>query len=183
MTIFDILLLLAPIALIVRIYAPWTPQPAGDPLQRRPLPVIARWRLHRGPASALPALGFVGVLTGRVNPLALAIAVVLLAGLVAIPIAYILTDEMIALGRTRPRRWTEFAGVGRRRGGARLQRVPGSRGMNIWLSDSRGDDEFVHFLRKMVRASYKGQIGPVTRHAAPTETDEPPWEIARASRA
>ena len=30
--------------------------------------------------------------------------------------------------------------------------------MHIWLSGSRGDDEFLHFLRQTLKDAYKGTI-------------------------
>jgi hypothetical protein len=127
--------------------------------------------------------GAAGAATGRGHVWTLGVAAAFLAALVAVPVAYTLTDEAIALGRTAPRRWTEFGGVGRRPGGARLQGIAGARGMTIWLSDSRGDDEFVLLLRQLVRGSYKGEIGPASRDPGADETRQThhPWETARVA--
>ena len=38
-----------------------------------------------------------------------------------------------------------------------LQGVAGVRGMRVWLSGSRGDDEFVALLRRLIKRAYKGQ--------------------------
>ena len=181
----DILLVLGTLALLLRIYVPWGSLPGGEFVRRYPLPLLARIRLHRGPMLLLLVAGAAGIALDRVRPETLGLAALAMIGVLAVPVAYTLTDEAIVLGRTRPRRWTEFAGVGRRRGGACLQTVPGSRGMSVWLSDSRGDDELVLQLRQLVRASYKGQIGPITRQ--PAAADDDPrrpahaWEPANAA--
>lgn len=78
-------------------------------------------------------------------------------GLVVLPIRYTLTTIGIKCGWTPFRRWTEFAGVARAPGGARLQGAAGSRDMRVWLSQSRGDDEFVHLLRRVISGAYKGR--------------------------
>ena len=162
-TLFDILLLVCMPLLVLRIYRPWSRRPGGILVRRAPLPLLARLRLHRRPATLVLTAGAAGLVTGRVHPWSVGLAAVVLAALVAVPVAYTLTDEAIALGRTAPRRWTEFGGVGRRPGGARLQGIAAARGATVWLSDSRGDDEFVHLLRQLVRGSYKGEIGPASR--------------------
>ena len=56
------------------------------------------------------------------------------------------------------RRWTEFGGVTRRRGGVRLQGVAGARGTTIWLSGNRDDDETVLLLRQLVRGLTFGAV-------------------------
>lgn len=107
------------------------------------------------------------MMDGQISPWGFSLALIAVGILVALPIVVVLTDEGIALGRTPLRRWTEFGGVVRRRGGARLQGITRSPSLTIWLSDSRGDDEFVHMLRQLVRGSYKGEIGPGTRDDRP----------------
>lgn len=78
-------------------------------------------------------------------------------GLIGLPIRYRLTTNGIRVGWTPFRRWTEFAGVARAPGGARLQAVAGSRDKRIWLSGSRGEDEFLQLLRQMIKSAYQGR--------------------------
>jgi hypothetical protein len=182
-TLFDLILLVCLPLLALRLYRPWSRRPGGILVRRAPLPLLARLRLHRRPAMVVLTAGAAGLVAGRVHLWSLGIAAVVLAALIAVPVAYTLTDEAIALGRTAPRRWTEFGGVGRRPGGARLQGIAGARGMTVWLSDSRGDDEFVLLLRRLVRGSYKGEIGPASRDSL-AEVDPRsglPWETAQVA--
>lgn len=129
----------------------------GKVMHDAPMPLLARLRMH--------ALTGTIVLVGAAcmalywdlpwwGPLA---ALVSVAALVALPTRYTLSTLGIRSGWTPFRRWTEFAGVSRATGGARLQGVAGSRDMRIWLSGSRGDDEFLLLLRSMIRGGYKGQ--------------------------
>ena len=160
MTLFDLLLLLSLVPLVGRVYRPRCPPPGGEVVRHQPLPLLARIRLHRRSMLLIAAAGIAAVATDRVHPWTLGAVGLGLAALLIVPVAYCLTDEGIAFARSRSRRWTEFGGVGRVRGGARLQGSTGARGMTVWLSDSRDDDEFVLLLRQMVRRSYKGEIGP-----------------------
>jgi hypothetical protein len=88
------------------------------------------------------------------------VVLTLLALLLALPMRYTLTSRGIRAGWTPFRRWTEFGGVARRRGGVRLQGVAGARPLTVWLSGGRDDDDFVLLLRQLVRGSYKGHLGP-----------------------
>ena len=159
MTLFDLLLLLSLVPLVGRVYRPRCPPLGGEVVRHRPLPLLARIRLYRRSMLLIAVAGIAAAATDRVHSWTLAAVGLGLAALLVVPVAYSLTDEGIAFARSRPRRWTEFGGVGRVRGGARLQGSTGARGMTVWLSDSRDDDEFVLLLRQMVRRSYKGEIG------------------------
>lgn len=160
---FDLILLIAIPALILRLYAPWGGGISGETVERVTVPLLARLRMYRMPALLVLIVASAGLIRHDVHVWSVAVVAAALAIAVAIPVRYHLTDEMIRFAWTRPRRWTEFGGVGRRRSGARLQGISRSRGMTVWLSDSRGDDEFVLLLRQLVRGAYKGQIGPATR--------------------
>lgn len=158
MTLLDLLLLLVVLLSFGRIYVPWASPPLGTVVLRRPLTLLARLRLHRGVALVAVAVAAVGVATGRVHPWSVLVAIALLVVLLDLPVDCALTDLGIAVGRTRFRRWTEFGGVSRRPGGARLQGVAGTRRLTIWLADSRDDDDFVLLLRRCVRDAYKGDL-------------------------
>ena len=63
-------------------------------------------------------------------------------------------------------------------GGARLVPLPGSRPARVWLSGSRGDDEFLQTLRTLIRNAYKGKVAPspmavITPAAADGPTNAP----------
>jgi hypothetical protein len=99
---------------------------------------------------------------------------------------YTLTSQGMRPGKTPFRRWTEFGGVARRRGGVRLQGVAGARSQSVWLSGGREDDEFVLLLRQLLRGSYKGHLGPEAGSLAiaildPTGRPVNPIGIAGAS--
>ncbi len=125
------------------------------------LPLLARLRMHAVPA--LVALGLTAWLTirGDLPWWAILAPVVSNALLVAIPVRYTLTTVGIRLGWTSFHRWTEFAGVRRAPGGARLVGVQRKLGLQIWLSGSRGDDEFLQYLRQTVRNAYQGRSGVI----------------------
>ena len=93
--------------------------------------------------------------------------------LLALPLKYTLTSTGIRMAWTAPRRWTEFASVRRATGGACLVGGHKLRDMRIWLSDSRGDDEFLHFLRQAITDAYKGNATvvpyPVNRPTPPRD--------------
>ena len=59
-------------------------------------------------------------------------------------------------------------------GGARLIGVPKSRGMHIWLSGSRGDDEFLQFLRQTLKIAYKGTSVASARRSTQFAADPEP---------
>ncbi len=152
--------LLLPVGLllaIARVAWPHQASPSGQHLLSFSLPLLARARLHAVPAGGLLTLALVLLTLGAIPWWVLLVVLALLAALIAWPIAYELTTESIRLGHTRPRRWTEFAGVVRAPGGARLQGGAGGRGFRVWLSGSRGDDEFVYLLRQIIKRAYQGR--------------------------
>ncbi len=159
--ILPILLLLVALAAFVgRAWIPWSPLPAHGVLCRVPLSLLGRLRMQAVPGALLLALATAGWLAGWLPPWAAALAPVAVGLAVALPFRYTLTTEGLIAGRGRPRRWTEFGGVGRRRGGVRLQGIAGAPGQRVWLSGNRDDDEFVLLLRRLVRDAYKGEVGP-----------------------
>ena len=164
-TLLDLLLLISPILAFARVYVPWAAPPPGALVRRTRLPLLARLRLHRPSVVVVAVLAAAGLAAGAAHAWAVVATMAALVLVLAIPVTCTLTDEGIAVGRRRFRRWTEFGGVARRPGGARLQGGAGSRGLMIWLSGSRDDDEFVLLLRQLVRGSYKGEIGPGSREA------------------
>lgn len=147
---------LVALLLIGRVYRPWVSPPSGALVRRHPLPLLARLRLHALPGAAVLALAVVGWFVGPLPAWALLASLVVLLGVLLVPVQYTLTTDGIARGRAPARRWTEFAGVARRPGGARLQGIAGARGLGVWLAGSHDIDETVLLLRQLVRGSYQG---------------------------
>lgn len=133
----------------------------GTPILIVPLPLLARIRMHAVPALVAMGLGCWLAVSDALPWWALLFPGLSNTLLVAVPVKYTLTEVGIRLGWTSFRRWTEFAGVRRATGGARLQGVQKRMGMHIWLSGSRGDDEFLQFLRRTVRNAYQGKSSVV----------------------
>lgn len=178
------LLVLLLAAFVGRIWTPWARAPGGLVVRRVPLSLLGRLRMQALPAVVLLALAAVGwARDGLPWWLAVVVPLVVVA-VVALPFRYTLTTQGLVIGRSRIRRWTEFGGVTRRRGGVRLQGIAGSRGQRIWLSGNRDDDEFVQTLRLLLRGSYKGHVGPATTDLpAPAEiTPLRPFERTPAAQ-
>jgi hypothetical protein len=160
MNAIALILILATLALFARVWVPWGERASGNLVRRETLSLLGRLRMH-GPAVALMFIASVVPLAmGWIGPLTVLVITSLLALLLALPMRYTVTSRGIRAGWTPFRRWTEFGGVARRRGGVRLQGVAGARPQTIWLSGGRDDDEFVLLLRQLVRGSYKGHLGP-----------------------
>lgn len=152
--------LVLPIGLLVAVLRIVRPSPRRDPGQTVltfPLPLLARARLHAVPAALLLAYALTLFARGLVPLWVVLATIVVLVGLVLWRVSYTLTTTGLSLGRTGLRRWTEFAGVVRAPGGVRLQGGAGGRGFRVWLSGSRGDDEFVLLLRQMIKGAYQGR--------------------------
>lgn len=141
-----------------RLFRPVHKAVEGNRLRIASLPLLAKIRMHVVPSAAALTLSAIAAVAGAINPWIIMIPVVSTVMLLVIPVQYTITDQGIRLGWTRFRRWTEFAGVRRTRFGARLLGVNRTRGINIWLSGSRDDDEFLHFLRQTQKSAYKGQF-------------------------
>ena len=155
-----LILLAGTLGLFSRVWVPWGERASGNLVGRETLSVLGRLRMH-GPSVVLVFVASVVLLVLRmVSPLTFLLVTALLALLLALPVRYTMTSRGIRAAWTPFRRWTEFGGVARRRGGVRLQGVAGARPLTIWLSGGRDDDEFVLLLRQLVRGSYKGRLGP-----------------------
>lgn len=155
----NFLVLLLPLALLLatgRIVQPLRMRLYGTRVAVVPLPLLARLRMQAVPAALIALLAIVLTAWGIAPWWATPAVIAAMAMLAAVPISYVLTTEGIRLGWADFRRWTEFAGVVRDKGGARLLGAAGTRAYRIWLSGSLGDDEFLHLLRRMIKAAYKG---------------------------
>ena len=163
----ELILIAVTLALFFRVWVPWGERASGNLVGRETLSVLGRLRMH-GPAAVLiSVLAVVLLALGKIGPLTVLLLSALLALLLALPVRYTMTSQGIRAAWTPFRRWTEFGGVARRRGGVRLQGVAGARPLTVWLSGGRDDDEFVLLLRQLVRGSYKGQLGPEAGIPAP----------------
>jgi hypothetical protein len=145
------------------------------------MPLLARLRMQAAPIVLTLTVGL-ALAVGNAMPWAALLAPILSSVLlVVVPVRYHLTDLGIRRGWTGFRRWTEFAGVRRAPGGARLLGVQRSRGMHVWLSDSRGDDEFLQYLRETVRDAYKGRrvmAFPTSARPSGSGGDAPPESMS-----
>lgn len=153
------LVLILPV-LIVLTWARWV-RPGRSRLEGLriatvPIPILARARMHLSAGALTLAVAVALASGGAASWWILALPTVSYVLQVLVPIHYTLTDIGLRLGWTAFHRWTEFAAVRRAPGGARLIGVQRGRGMHVWLSGSRGDDEFIHFLKQMIRGAYKG---------------------------
>jgi hypothetical protein len=145
------LLVLVSLALVAfRFYQPWVARPPGTVVRTFRVPLMARVRLQRANVYAVAALMFLGGvgrwLPGAVQLLVAAAVVVLLL----LPLRYTLTEGGIALGRTRLRRWSEFAEVERIGGRAVLTPSAGEVPMEVWLPGAPTDDAIEATLRRLV---------------------------------
>jgi hypothetical protein len=171
----ELILIAVTLALFSRVWVPWGERASGKLVGRETLSVLGRLRMH-GPTVLLVFVLTVALLVlGKIGALTLLLVTVLLALLFVLPVRYTMTSQGIRAAWTPFRRWTEFGGVARRRGGVRLQGVAGARPLTVSLSGGRDDDEFVLLLRQLVRGSYKGQFGP--------EADMPTPEAVPSSSA
>lgn len=150
------LILLATLVYILRYIRPFANALEGTVFLVRPVPLIARLRMHVVPAVIGTTVAALLARAAAAPGWTVAIPPVAYLALVAMPIAYTLTSDGLRLGYGTFRRWTEFAGAIRYRGGAKLQGAGGRRGMRIWLGGGRGDDEFLLVLRRAIRDAYKG---------------------------
>jgi uncharacterized protein (DUF58 family) len=132
----------------------------GTVIQILSIPLLARMKRHAVPAVITLIVTAALIATDIASPWWLIVWLVSSLGLLTVPQAYTVTTRGIRVGRGNFRRWTEFAGVHRSPAGAMLQTIKPGPGMPIWLAGARGDDEFVHLLRSLIRNSYKGKSTP-----------------------
>lgn len=146
------------------------------------IPLLARAYMHAVPAGLALAVTLVAVISGAVPWWWLMVAILSASALIALPLRYTLTEKGIRRTFGRFRRWTEFAGVERAHGGARLKPLRKSPPARIWLSGSRGDDEFLQLLRTLIRNAYQGRSGlpPFPGASKPRKRKDPETERSAA---
>jgi len=155
------LMLVLPLVLILtwaRMYRPGRNTLEGQKIVVVPIPILARIRMNLVPGVLALAIAAVLAVLDVLPWWVLLIPAVSDVLLVLLPVQYTLTSVGIRIGWTEFRRWTEFAAVRRAPGGARMIGMQRGRTMHIWLSGSRGDDEFIHFLKQTIRGAYKGDV-------------------------
>ncbi len=143
---------------IGRMYRPLPSGMSGARLWRSPLPLLARLRFHAAATMLLVGVSALAWGLGDISLTAVGVVVAAVVILNGIPVRYTYTMDGITLGRTPMRRWTEFAGVARRPGGARLQSIAGGRAFTVWLAGTGNADEAILAMRQLVRGSYQGHL-------------------------
>jgi|GEM_PF-1892549 len=128
----------------------------GVVIDNMPLPLLARLYMHAIPVVASLVIAFILAMTDMMSWMWVLVPIVSGFILIALPLQYTLTDKGFRRTFGVFRRWTEFAGVERSPGGARLKPLRKSAPARIWLSGSRGDDEFLHLIRTLIKNAYKG---------------------------
>ncbi len=148
------LLLLLPFISARYLHSWWAVTP-GTVIAKVRLGWQERLRLHAQALAVGAALLVLDVaLRGpRPGPFALVGCGLLLS--VAVPLQYIVTDQSLQLGRSRCRRWTEFAGLSARRGQIRLRPVSGGHPMVLRLSEPTAA-ELEPILRHQIWTAYRG---------------------------
>lgn len=154
------ILIIAALALYLRVWVPWGEHASGNLVRQEALSFFGRLRMHGPAALVLTIAAVIALIVRWIAPASFLVIVGILLALLAVPMRYTVTSRGIRAGWTPFRRWTEFGGVVRRRGGVVLQGVAGARPQMIWLSGDRDDDDFVLLLRQLVRGSYQGHLGP-----------------------
>lgn len=129
----------------------------GTVIGTMPIPLLARIYMHAVPSGIAILVTIAAVVTGALPWWVLLAPILSAAALVALPLKYTLTEKGIRRTFGGFRRWTEFAGVERAYGGARLKSLRKSPPARIWLSGSRGDDEFLQLMRTLIRNAYQGR--------------------------
>lgn len=170
-----LLFMLLPLTILnswVRLFGVGTHSLEGTAVATTPIPLLARVFMHAR-RIAISIITAILLAAFDAMPWWLVIAPVISgAVLLAVPLRYTLTNAGFKRTFGPFRRWTEFAGVERAPGGARLKPLPRTRQARIWLSGSRGDDEFLQVMRTLIRNAYQGRgekWAPETTEPLPDE--------------
>ncbi len=169
----------AAIALVIlavsQIYRPWTSEPTGFVLRQFRLPLSARLRLHSlWLMGAAILVGLAAAPQVEIGMLPLAIVGIGAIAIAALPVRYTITAEGIYVGRTKLRRWTQFAGLSARNGWIFLQPVADSSSLLVRSPGGADGDALLAELRGLVRLSYKGESSRATREDVSLRADGAP---------
>lgn len=174
----DFLFLIIPLLLAgawLLMLMPTNRRTEGAVIVVRPIPALARMKRHAVTHGLVAVVTVALIVSGLASTWWLVATVASFLTVSAIPQKYIVTTRGIWTGRGGFRRWTEFAGVYRSAAGITLQTIGRHPNVPIWLARDRGDDEFVHLLRTLVRDSYKGKLAALqVVQAAERNACEPP---------
>ncbi len=97
--LIGIILIIATLALYLRIWTPWGDSEVGNLVDRVNLPLLGRLRMH-GPAAALLIVAaLAGLALGWIYPSTVIIVVSLLGALIVTPMTYTLTSQGIRPGK------------------------------------------------------------------------------------
>lgn len=170
-----LLFLLLPLSILntwVRLFGFGSHSLEGTPVATTPIPLLARIFMHAR-RIAISIITAILLAAFDIMPWWLVIAPIISGAiLLAVPLRYTLTNAGFKRTFGPFRRWTEFAGVERAPGGARLKPLPRTRQARIWLSGSRGDDEFLQLMRTLIRNAYQGRGETWTPQPAEPSPDE-----------
>lgn len=137
---------------VLRFHLPFVPRPEGATIRTFRVPVPIRVRLQRANVYAVAAVMLLGGVGGWLPfPAQILMASAVMGGLL-IPLRYTVTEGGIALGRTRPRAWSEFDAIetGPRR---TVLRSAEAGDFTIWLPGSAEDPVINADLRRLVGAA------------------------------
>lgn len=141
----------------IRLYGYGSHHFEGTPIGEMALPFLARLYMHALPIAISLIAAILLAAYDRISWIWLLAPIISGVALVMLPLRYTLSEKGIRRTFGAFRRWTEFAGVERAPGGARLKSLRKTRPARIWLSGSRGDDEFLQLLRTLIKNAYKGK--------------------------
>jgi hypothetical protein len=162
------LVVLSLLLLAARVWQPWAPAMPGKPLAIWRVPLRARVAIQRSQVYAVAAIVVLGGLGGWLPGVIQLVVVAVALAIVFWPwLSYTLTDEGFALGRTPPRRWSEFSRCTAESGRIALDDAASGRTVSIWLSDTPGTGKVAGQVCQLVDASASPvQRGAVLRHGA-----------------
>jgi len=159
--------------LIFRFHMPFTRASAGEQIRTFRVPIPARVRLQRANVYGVGAVMVLGGLGGWL-PLAgeLLLAIGVMAALM-LPLDYRLTDQEIALGRSRPRKWSEFRSIEEQTGRVVLKSDDG-RDFTVWLPGATSDRSIVADIRRLVQPASEPIREVTARSTRKSARNRPP---------
>ncbi len=144
------LVLLSFCLLVFRYHMPIAKRPQGHPLRTINVSMPARVRLQRPNVYGVGALMALGAIGGWLPFGALLLLALGVMGVLLLPLSYQLTDVEIALGRSRPRAWSEFQSIEQEPRRLVLKSDDG-RTFTVWLPGGTTDAAILADVRQLVR--------------------------------
>ena len=152
-----LLVVIAVITAIFRVWSPWRPRPQGAPLRTLRMPFVARLYNQAFALTLLGGAVAVNELAGALPPWVPLVPLAVLVLSVTIRARYTITTEGVSVGALTFRRWTEFSGLTVRHGRIRLKSISGVRPLEIWLPGRFHDADDVVEIRRLIRDAYQGR--------------------------